>query len=105
MVTHYAGLRAGWRHRDAEHCLVLSLQAMNGHVKGEEGYDKLSLAIGDEQLCSLARDLSRAAKSRGLEVWPTKPGVIRSGVDRLVSRLTRSRQPVLMLTDRYRGRA
>jgi hypothetical protein len=88
MTMKAAGLLAGWKRRDAEHCLVVTMQIIEGGQSHDQReFGRLSLGISDDQLCSLARDLSRAASERGLVVWPTgKAAGAPSAVDRMLNR-------------------
>ncbi len=95
MATKAVGLLAGWRQREAEHCLVLTLQILESEQAAEDKeFGKAMLAVSDGQLCSLIRDLSRTAVSRNLEIWPRGArGRPPGGVDRLLSRLLGRRKP------------
>lgn len=87
MPTITSGLLAGWKRRDTEHSVVLILQVIEGAINGDDPeIGKVALAISEQQLCSLARDLSRAAGERRLNVWSSGRYF---GLDRLIDRIMR----------------
>ena len=95
MTTKAVGLLAGWKRRETEHCVVLTLQLIESELApGKPELGRVMLAVSDGQLCSLARDLTRAAEKRGLEVQPKGPfHNALSGADRLLGRLMKSAAP------------
>lgn len=98
------GLLAGWKRRDTSHGLVLTLQFADGTQPTDEAdLSEIVLALGDEQLCSLTRDLARAAHDRHLKIWARQRPSILLGVDRLIERLLRPRRPQLLTFDRSRS--
>ena len=95
MASTIMGLLAGWKRRDASHGVVVTLQFVDGTQSTDvPAFSKIVLAIGDEQLCSLTRDLARAARERDLKVWAKKRPSILLGVDRLLERLLRPQRPL-----------
>lgn len=94
MATKAVGLLAGWKQREAEHCLVLTLQILESEQAADDReLGKAMLAVSDRQLCSLIRDLSRTATARNLDIWPRGArGKPPNGVDRLFDRLLRRRR-------------
>jgi hypothetical protein len=68
-----AGALAGWRRQSTEHGCVLELQlASNVADFAERNLSRVAIALNERQLRSLARDLSRAAEERGIELWPER---------------------------------
>lgn len=69
-MSAIAGLLFGWKRRNTGHCLVLTMKVLDDDALCAGDAKRVHLAISDEKLCSLARDLHRAAQERGLIVWP-----------------------------------
>lgn len=71
------GLLTGWKRATSTNHIVLTLKvAETAEEYAADRPGRVHIAIDDWQLCSLARDLARAARERGLEVWPS-PGPVR----------------------------
>ena len=69
--TLTTGALAGWRRRGTDHGCVLELQLASKVADfTERRLSRVAVALNDRQLRSLARDLSRAAEERGIELWP-----------------------------------
>ncbi|MBO9603697.1 MAG: hypothetical protein J7496_14435 [Novosphingobium sp.] len=63
------GALAGWRRTPSGHGIVLTLQVAESVAAFErKEFDRVELALNDRQLRSLARDLERAARSRGMDL-------------------------------------
>jgi len=89
------GLLAGWKRKSAEHYIVLSIQVLeSGGGLNQPDLGKVVVAISDQQLCSLSRDLVRAAKERGLEIWPKNRGEDpqAGAIDKILGRIFSSRR-------------
>ena len=73
-----AGALAGWQ-RDMTHFgCVLTLQVAQSQSEFDEGeFQRVIVALNDRQLRSLARDLERAATTRGLKLWGKPRGLRR----------------------------
>lgn len=95
MATLAMGLLAGWKRKSAEHYIVLSIQVLesSGGLNNPE-VGKVVVALSDQQLCSLSRDLVRAARERGLEVWPKRHGEDpkAGAIDKILGRIFSSRR-------------
>lgn len=67
---HLVGALIGWKRQPSEHGMIISFQllAPEASVEKRES-DRVSLALNDRQLRSLARDLQRAADERGIKLW------------------------------------
>lgn len=89
MAAEFAGLLAGWKHRDVGIGTSLTLQVV--HPSGgleDHALHKAIVLLSDERLCSLVRDLHRAADARNLRVdSPSTRGGLRSGLDNLIELL------------------
>jgi hypothetical protein len=95
MATLAMGLLAGWKRKSAEHYIVLSIQVLeSGGGLNQPEVGKVVIAISDQQLCSLSRDLVRAAKERGLEVWPNRreDDPKAGAIDKILGRIFSSRR-------------
>ena len=103
MSTLCAGLLAGWKRQQLTHCLVVTLQTVDEETDPHNPvFNKVALGISDEMLCSLARDLTRAASARGYDIWSREPMRRPPGlVDRLLKRMLSGRNhfnaPVALL--------
>jgi hypothetical protein len=65
------GALAGWRRHETPHGIVLNLQiAASAEKVAARDFMPVAVALNDRQLRSLARDLTRAAASRGIDLWP-----------------------------------
>lgn len=75
------------------HCLVVTLQTVDEQTDPQNPvFNNVSLGISDEMLCSLARDLTRAASARGYDIWSREPLRRPPGpVDRLLKRMLLAR--------------
>ena len=64
------GALAGWKRQSSRHGILLTLQVastISHHVQRD--FAVVNLALNDRQLRSLARDLARASRERGLELF------------------------------------
>lgn len=78
------GALVGWRRSESEHGIVLLMQlAATGDDARNLDFDRVTLALNDRQLRSLARDLQRAADQRGLDLWGRRK---RSLLSRILAR-------------------
>jgi hypothetical protein len=93
MSTLCSGLLAGWKRQQLTHCLVVTLQTVDEQTDPQNPvFNKVALGISDEMLCSLARDLTRAASARGYDIWCREPLRRPPGlVDRLLKRMMSAR--------------
>ncbi|WEK46183.1 MAG: hypothetical protein P0Y56_14360 [Candidatus Andeanibacterium colombiense] len=67
------GALAGWKRTTSGHGILLTLQvAKSVAAFNAKEFDSVELALNDRQLRSLARDLERAARSRGLDLRPNR---------------------------------
>lgn len=67
------GALIGWKRAWSQNGIVLTFQvAESTKAFQERDLRKVALAMNDRQLRSLARDLTRAAEERGIEIWPKK---------------------------------
>ncbi len=65
------GALAGWRRHETPHGIVLNLQiAASAEKIAARDFMPVTVVLNDRQLRSLARDLTRAAASRGIDLWP-----------------------------------
>jgi hypothetical protein len=72
MTIRAMGLLTGWKRTGSSTHIVLTLKiAENVDELENDRPGRVHVAIDDRQLCCLARDLARAARERGLEVWPS----------------------------------
>lgn len=95
------GLLAGWKRRDTSHGLVLTLEVIDAaEATNPTDFAKVVVALGDEQLCALTRDLARAAKTRNLPIWKSRRSSIARGVDRLLDRILKPRRQLQLTDDR-----
>ena len=63
------GALLGWRRTPSPHGMVLTMQVLRPEAFAQkQGYDSISVALNDRQICSLVRDLNRAAGERGLQI-------------------------------------
>jgi hypothetical protein len=64
------GALVGWKREPSQNGMIISLQVLDPQTKVEDKqFQRVSLALNDRQLRSLARDLQRAADERGLTLW------------------------------------
>lgn len=69
-----AGALAGWQRTMTNYGCVLTIQIGESEEQFEtHEYQRVLVALNDRQLRSLARDLQRAAETRGIKLWG-KPG-------------------------------
>lgn len=65
---------AGWKRIHGEHGIVLTLQLVDSVEQYQaRDFERVEVALNDRQLRSLARDLARAARTRGVELYPKRP--------------------------------
>ena len=75
-----SGALVGWKRTNSLNGIVLTVQlARTQTALAEQNLDNISLAMNDRQLRSLARDLQRAARDRGIDLWakPSRFGFLR----------------------------
>jgi hypothetical protein len=83
MTIRAMGLLTGWKRSGSSTHIVLTLKiAENVDELENDRPGRVHVAVDDRQLCGLARDLARAARERGLDVWPTN-GFFRRNLLRL----------------------
>lgn len=67
------GALIGWKRAESASGIVLTLQLARTSDNVKEGnLTQVHLALNDRQLRSMARDLTRAAAERGVELWAPK---------------------------------
>jgi hypothetical protein len=65
------GALAGWKRRPTDYGWIVDLQLAGSADDVErQRWTKVVVALDDQRLASLIRDLTRAAEARGLVVWP-----------------------------------
>jgi len=63
-------LLGGWKRSNGGHGVVIKLQlADNATALAHRLYETVYVELNDDQLCSLARELKRAARERGFDPW------------------------------------
>jgi hypothetical protein len=63
------GALIGWERRTSSHGVTVTMQIVeNAKQYQDRRYHRVTMALNDRQLRSLARDLARAALSRGLDL-------------------------------------
>ncbi|WP_214622096.1 hypothetical protein [Sphingobium nicotianae] len=68
------GALIGWERRGSRHGVVMTLQIVENAAQYQDHrYHRVSVALNDRQLRSMARDLARAARSRGLDLRARPP--------------------------------
>ncbi len=66
-ATSLSGALIGWRRNSSRHGVILTLQIVENATQYQDHhYHQVNLALNERQLRSLARDLARASRSRGL---------------------------------------
>jgi len=69
-----SGALVGWARQSSRHGIVMTLQVVHSAADyRDHRYHKVSVALNDRQLRSLARDLARAARARGLSLRSKPP--------------------------------
>lgn len=64
------GALVGWKRTPGEHGIVLTLQLVGSAEDfHRQAFEVVQFAVNDRQLRSLARDLTRAAKDQGIELF------------------------------------
>jgi hypothetical protein len=72
--SRLSGALIGWERRRSRHGVVMTLQIVENAVQYQDHrYHHVTMALNDRQLRSLARDLARAARSRGLDLRARPP--------------------------------
>jgi len=72
--TDVTGALIGWERRGARHGVILTLQIVENAAQYQDHrYHRVTMALNDRQLRSMARDLARAARSRGLDLRAKAP--------------------------------
>jgi len=73
LVTN--GALAGWKRDKTDHGMILTLQvARSSDDYQQRRFDVARMALNDRQLRSLARDLARAARERGIDLDARRKG-------------------------------
>jgi hypothetical protein len=73
-ASELSGALIGWERRGSRHGMIMTLQIVENAAQFQDHqYHRVSLAMNDRQLRSLARDLARAARSRGLDLRAKAP--------------------------------
>lgn len=68
-----SGALAGWKRDPSEHGVILTVQvARSTEDFDQHNFDVARVALNDRQLRSLARDLARAARERGIDLGSRK---------------------------------
>jgi predicted TIM-barrel fold metal-dependent hydrolase len=63
-------LLGGWKRTNDGHGVVIKLQlADNASELAHRIFQTVHVELNDDQLCSLARELKRAARERGFDPW------------------------------------
>lgn len=63
-------LLGGWKRSNAGHGVMFKLQlAENAAALRHRMFQTVYVELNDDQLCSLARELKRAARERGYDPW------------------------------------
>jgi hypothetical protein len=72
--SEVTGALIGWARRNSRHGIVLTLQVVENAAQFQDHrYHQVIMALNDRQLRSMARDLARAARSRGLDLRARPP--------------------------------
>lgn len=65
------GALIGWKRRPTQNGIILMLQVLTPGAFALRGdFDNVTVVLNDRQLRSFARDLQRAAMSRGISLGP-----------------------------------
>ena len=63
------GALVGWKRRRSANGIILTVQLATSEAKAQSrDYDQISFALNDRQIRSLARDMQRVAKERGIQL-------------------------------------
>lgn len=63
------GALVGWKRRRSANGIILTIQLATSEAAAQNrDYDQISFALNDRQIRSLARDLQRVAKERGIQL-------------------------------------
>ena len=63
------GALVGWKRRRSANGIILTIQLATSEAKAQSrDYDQISFALNDRQIRSLARDMQRVAKERGIQL-------------------------------------
>jgi len=69
-----AGALVGWARQSSRHGVILTLQLVhNATDYRDHRFHKIAVALNERQLRSLARDLARAARARGISLNAKPP--------------------------------
>lgn len=69
-----AKVLSGWKRTRTAHGIVLTLQLIDSPADfAAQRFEKVNVAMNDRQLRSFARDITRAAQDRGLDLFAKKP--------------------------------
>jgi len=69
-----SGALIGWARQSSRHGIIITLQVVhNASDYKDHRFHTVSVALNERQLRSLARDLARAARSRGLSLRARAP--------------------------------
>lgn len=66
-----SGALLDWERRGSDHGVIVTLHVAESNMRG--GHHRVSVALNDRQLRALTRDLTRAARARGLEIESPTP--------------------------------
>jgi hypothetical protein len=70
-IAAASGALAGWKRRPTDYGWIVDLQlAGSANDVERQRWTKVVVALDDQRLASLVRDLTRAAEARGVLVWP-----------------------------------
>jgi hypothetical protein len=77
-VKRLIGALVGWKRAPSSNGIVLTLQVAEAASDfRDKDFAHVNLALNERQLRSLARDLTRAAEDRGIDIFPKKRGLFR----------------------------
>lgn len=81
------GALIGWERHGSEHGCVVTLQIVENATQFQDRqYHRVSMALNERQLRSLARDLARASQARGIDLHArqTLPHRVMTGIKALL---------------------
>ena len=72
--SEVTGALIGWERKGSRHGIILTMQIVENAAQYQDHrYHRVAVALNDRQLRSMARDLARAARSRGLDLRAKPP--------------------------------
>lgn len=72
--SQLSGALIGWERQRSRHGMILTVQLVENAAQYQDHqYHRVTMALNDRQLRSLARDLARAAQARGLDLRSQLP--------------------------------